>query len=222
MWTKLISFPLSVVLASLSVVAACSPNMSTPQPGVPATSGPEQTSVVTSPASSGEGVSQAGEPADGKPDITGGGESRDGKGVVYDDSRYKFSVVYPSGFKVRTRKAGQLALQDPRPVAAFLFMNPVAANSEAPDEPGDLEVQIYSQGGAASLERWLKSAGFLANGEGLPATYRTEHLSGMKVCRSTMIVPNCFYFFMGNGWIYRVTTMTLSGNEMLNSFKLTK
>ena len=135
------------------------------------------------------------------------------------ESTYKFSVVYPSVFVLRNRSSEQMATYNPVPVAAFMYMNPTAASSQAPDEPGDLEVRVYQSAGITSIDKWLNSVG-LSNGSNAPKVYKTANVTGVEVCSPMMIAPNCSYFIMGKDWVYQLMTMTLEGESMLKTFTL--
>lgn len=149
------------------------------------------------------------------------GERQPGKMLVYEDGTYKFKVDYPADFVLRTQPAEKLAQLAPRPVASFIFMNPVAAGSERADlEPADLEVRVHAAGQAASLDSWLTSNGLLAGGNLPPKPFQTAHVSGVELCASTMIAPGCSYYFMGNGWVYQLTPASLEGEAMVKTFTL--
>lgn len=149
------------------------------------------------------------------------GNSPSGKTVVYADSAYKFSVSYPDNFVFRAQTAEKLAQLTPKPTASFIFMNPVTAASQVPDEPADLEIRAYSAGQTNSLDSWLRSNGLLPADSTVPVKpFKTAGASGVEVCPSTMIAPGCSYFVLGTGWIYQLTPATLEGETMVKTFTL--
>ena len=221
---KWFSSMLMVTVAGLLVLAACAPTDSfanqqgNPDGGVVSSDGSvELNPMQLNPASTGVGKSDAG---------AGSGDSASDPGravpklaLLYTESTYKFSVSYPADFVSRTRSAEQLAKLDFKPIASFMFMDPAAAKSQAPDEPGDLEIRIYNPVDKTALVEWLRSVGLTTSSE-LPPMYKTDNVSGLKVCRSTMIAPSCTYFFFGNNKVYQLISMTLTGDAMLNTFML--
>jgi hypothetical protein len=146
------------------------------------------------------------------------GQPTAGAPMMYTDDTYKFSVEYPSNFTFRVQTADKLATLEPKPLTAFLFINPVAASSDIADlEPADLEIRVYDPKGATSLEQWLASVKL--NGDGFSSKeFKTNNISGLKVCVSTMIFPGCSYFVMNNNRVYQLITVTLEGEDMFNSF----
>ena len=223
-----------VVAAVVLVLAACAPVAGNPGAGgvVSVTRTNPNGSIPAGAGQTAIGQSGAGAPAGSVTSsggvVTGPGQSQPGTGgVVYTDATYKFSVTIPSDFVLRTRTAEQLAQWNPKAVAGILIMNPDTANSQVPDEPGDLEVRVYDLAGATSLDGWLKAAGLTASSNtnsggnsGSDLMYRISNGSGAKVCRSTMIAPQCSYFFMGNAWVYQLISMTQAGDSMLATFTI--
>ena len=142
--------------------------------------------------------------------------------VVYTNSTYKFNMSHPSNFVLRTQSAEKLAQLQPKPLAAFIFMNPVTASSDSVDlEPADLEIRVYNAGQTTALTSWLMSNGLLPkDGSVSPQPFQTPHVSGVRVCASTMIVPNCSDFVIGSGWIYQLIPVTIIGETMVQTFTL--
>jgi hypothetical protein len=150
-----------------------------------------------------------------------------GNTVVYTDETYNFSVAYPADFVFQTQPAEKLAQLKPTPAASFTFMNPVTASSDIVElEPADLEIRVHSAGeiqvqDSSGVESWLTSNGLLpADGSVQPTPFQTDHVSGVKVCASTMIAPGCSYFVTGSGWFYQLIPVTLEGEAMVNTFTL--
>ena len=144
-------------------------------------------------------------------------------GVLYSDSIYKFGMSYPSNFLFRAHPTEELEHLNPIPSASFTFMNPVTASSDlAGLELADLEVRVYEAGQATSLDNWLISMRLLLADSTIPIQrFQTINVSGIKLCASTMIIPQCSYFVIGNGWIYQLIPVTLEGETMFHTFMLT-
>jgi hypothetical protein len=142
--------------------------------------------------------------------------------VTYTDSTYGFSVSYPDDFVFRTLPAEKLAGLKPKPLASFIIMNPVTASSDIVDlEPADLEIRVYGGGEIEALESWLISNGLLPTDGTVPLQpFQAANVSGIKVCASTMIAPNCSYFVPGKGWVYQLIPVTLEGEAMIDTFML--
>ena len=145
-----------------------------------------------------------------------------GTGKVYADNTYKFSVAYPHDFAFHTQPVEKLAALEPKPAAAFVFMNPVSAASDVAEfEPADLEIRTYMAGQSASLEAWLALNGLVPADGSVPGKpFRKAHVSGVEVCASTMIAPGCSYFVRGSAWVYQLIPATLEGEAMLDTFML--
>jgi hypothetical protein len=147
--------------------------------------------------------------------------------LVYTDDTYQFSVAYPANFVFKTQPTEKLAQLKPTPAAIFTIMNPVTASSDIVElEPADLEIRVHNAGqiqvqDSSGVESWLTSNGLIpADGSVKPTPFQTDHVSGVKVCASTMIAPGCSYFVTGQGWIYQLIPVTLEGEAVVNTFTL--
>lgn len=140
----------------------------------------------------------------------------------YTDSTYTFRVAYPAGFVFRTQPAEKLAQLEPKPAAAFVFLNSTAVASDIPDqEPADLEIRVYATGRVASLESWLTANGLLpADGSAPPKPFQTANVSGVQVCAATMIAPGCSHFVLGSGRVYQLIPASVAGETMIQTFKM--
>ncbi|MBI3161136.1 MAG: hypothetical protein HYZ23_01435 [Chloroflexi bacterium] len=142
--------------------------------------------------------------------------------VTYGDTTYKFGVDHPSDYTFRPLQGEKLDRLTPKPAAAFVILSPAKANSDVADlEPPDLEIRIHALGQADSLEEWLKSAG-MPGADASPKQFQASKVSGLKVCISTMVVPDCSYFFSGGDWVYQLIPASLEGEAMLQTFTLTQ
>jgi hypothetical protein len=171
------------------------------------------------------GQSEPGAAEGGGPQTEPGGQGErtpSATNVVYSDTTYKFSVAYPSDFVFDTLPAEKLDLLTPRPIAGFIFMNPLTASSDVVElEPADLEVRVHEAGQIASLDTWLTSNALVpADGSAPPKPFQTPNVSGVQVCASTMIAPGCSYYVIGGGWIYQLTPASLDGEAIVNTFTL--
>lgn len=212
---KSINIGLCLAVASFLALAAC-----TPGTGSDAVTLNEDGSTTVNQGDGGESINTSGqtEPGGGAGNGTGAAGSSKPT-VVYMDTKYGFSVEQPSDFVVRNQSEQDLAGLTPKPVAGILFMDPVIANSEVPDEPADFEIRFYALDGATSLDGWLKANG-LKTSSNSQEDFKTGNVTGVKICESTMIFPGCRYYVFGEEWVYQLTATTQEGEFMLNSFKL--
>lgn len=144
--------------------------------------------------------------------------------VVYQDARYQFSLSYPGDFVLGELADEQRATLEPSPVAGIRVMNPETAASDVVEsEPADLEVRFFPAVQGQNLEDWLRANGLLpADGSVAPQPYQTAGESGLEVCSSTLVVPNCFYFFAGPNWVYELIPMTQAGETIMATFDMTE
>jgi hypothetical protein len=209
---------LIVMVTGVVVLSACAPGVAgNAVNGVVSSNGTENPAMQTGPISTGADKSGAGAASGDNAYLPA--ETIPALNLVYTDTTNKFSVGYPSTFAVRTRSADQLNVFNPMPASAILFMNPSAALSQVPDEPGDLEIRVFYPIEIPAINDWLKSVGLTTSNE-KNLMYNTDNASGVKVCRSDMLAPNCSYFFYGNNRVYQLISMTQTGDAMLNTFKI--
>lgn len=139
---------------------------------------------------------------------------------TYADSAYGFSVIVPPEFIVRAADAARLTGLMPAPSAAVYFMNPTTADSAlAGTDAPDLEVRIFESGPIGPLGDWLAAAGGVADQTTTP--YQLGSLSGVQVCASTMVFPQCSIFIAGNDRVYQLRALNLEGETMAQSIMLT-
>jgi len=215
---KSLTSVLIVMVTGILVLSACAPGVAgSGDTGVLSSNGTENPAIQNGPSSNEAQKSGPGASDEGGSALPG--ENIPVLSLVYTDTTNKFSVGYPSTFATRTRTAEQLSLFNPKPSAAILFMNPIAAQSQVPDEPGDLEIRVYYPIEIPAINDWLKSVGLTTSNE-KNLMYTTDNASGVKVCRSDMLAPNCSYFFYANNRVYQLISMTQTGDAMLNTFKI--
>lgn len=203
------------MLVSLVILTACSPAAG----NVGVTTIDENGKEENSSQETGGSSNKPGESAPG----TGAGEEKSkpqGSALTatYTDPNYKFSMDYPPNFVIRELPSENIADLIPKPIGSITFLNPTAASSDSPElEPADLEIRIYSTDNKTSLDDWL--AGTTLSSESVQE-FQTPNVSGMEVCLSTMLVPNCFYYVMGSDWVYGLIPVSLKGESMIETFKL--
>ncbi len=159
-----------------------------------------------------------------EPLMSGSVADKTGNRSAYVDPTYGFRIEYPRDFVIRSREGSKLTQFTPAPVASIFFLNPtMAARDLAGIEPPDLQVQVYQAVGVASLKSWLVSVGFMSkDSEVTDQPYRNAHLSGLKVCQSTMIAPGCSVYFLHEDRVYQLTAISLEGETMIQTFALSR
>lgn len=143
--------------------------------------------------------------------------------TTYTDSAYGFSLEYPQSFQVAQASPALFSQLAVAPAASVYIMDPnIAQSALAGTDAPDLEIRIHETGQIASLESWLASVGLTTADAPSTEVYQSAGASGLKVCESTMIVPNCSIFFTGNGRIYQLRPLNQEGETMASTFRLTQ
>ena len=97
----------------------------------------------------------------------------------------------------------------------------MAAGDFAGIEPPDLAVRVYRAEAVDSLQGWLASVGLVSAEDGaVTPPYRNTSISGLKVCRATMIAPGCSVYVLGSGRVYQLTPISVEGEAMIKTFAL--
>jgi hypothetical protein len=134
--------------------------------------------------------------------------------VLYRNATYDFSLRHPARLAVRSRPAAALAALEPKPLAAY------AVSRSAATDPPDLELRVHRKGQASSLESWLSSRGLVDEGTKPPKPFRTGNVSGLEVCKATMLAPGCSYFVLGSHWVYQLTPNSRDGEQVAQTFRI--
>lgn len=181
----------------------------------------EEVAATTGDSNDQEGSSEPGTGQGGEtnPSLPGV-QPQQGTNTVYTDDTYKFTIAYPADFSFSTQPNEKIANLVPKPLVSFIIMNPTTAASDIVElEPADLEIRVYDGKGVTALDRWLDSVGLAGDGY-TSQEFRTENVSGLEVCTSTMLAPGCSYFVLGSDWVYQMIPSTLEGEAILQSFTL--
>lgn len=181
----------------------------------------EESAATTGDSNDQEGSSEpgTGQGGEANPSLPGVQPQQE-TNIVYTDDTYKFTIAYPADFSFSTQPDEKIANLVPKPLVSFSIMNPIAASSDIVElEPADLEIRIHSAKDATELNRWLTSVGLAGDGY-TTQEFKTENVSGLQVCISTMLAPGCSYFVLGSDWVYQMIPSTLEGESILQSFVL--
>lgn len=88
--------------------------------------------------------------------------------------------------------------------------------------PQTLRFRVYVMQRPDTLEAWLTSNRLLpTDGSIQPKPFQKGSVSGFEVCASTMIAPGCSYFVTGNGRVYQFIPLSLAGEAIIETVKLT-
>lgn len=141
-------------------------------------------------------------------------------GSIYTDPVYGFRLACPKDFVVQRQDVSKLGQFTPAPLASTFFMNPtMAAGGLAGIEPPDLEVRVYRAHAMRSLGAWLAASGLASPKSGRP--FRNASVSGLRVCRSTMLSPGCSVYALHGDRVYQLTAVSLEGQAMIETFAWT-
>ena len=183
----------------------------------------EETQPLEEPSDTAPGQSAPGasvEDSSGEPEILSD-LSVSGNMLTYTDSDYGFSVSYPDDYLFRAESPEKLAALEPAPIVSYILMNPILASSDIAElEPADLEIRIHPADGVGSLDDWLASHGFTSGGFGPSQPFQTPYVTGQEICVSTMIAPGCFYFVLGDNWVYQMAPASLQGEAIMGTVTL--
>lgn len=159
--------------------------------------------------------SQAGSLESSAPGTSGEPVSKPVNWLSYTDETYKFSIAYPDVYIILP-EIELLKDLDPDLVHRVRFQDADLAKGDTADiEPPQFSIEIFKSP-TSSLESFLdkKMPGWSRE------SYKIGDLQGYRVSSNLLMAPNEFYFFSGNGYVYKLTPLGGYSQEMLESFKL--
>lgn len=158
---------------------------------------------------------QAGSLESSAPVGSGEASSKPVNWLVYQDETYKFSISHPDVYVILP-EVELLREIDPDLAHRVRFQDADLAKGDTADlEPPQFTVEIFKSN-SSSLESFLDTKMPGARRE----PYKIGDLQGYRVSTNLLMAPNEFYFFSGNGYVYKLTPMGAYSQEMLESFKL--
>lgn len=180
-----------------------------------------ESELAAQPPGQTEGGAAQGDDAQTEPGDAGDESAASTETQVYSDGAYGFSLVAPANFVIQAADPARLSGLVPTPDAAVYFMEPGLAESAlAGTDAPNLEVRVFETGPVAALSDWLAAAGLGAD-QTQTATALGSGLSGVEVCGTTMIVPNCSLFIAGGERVYQLRALDQAGEAMAQSFVVT-
>jgi hypothetical protein len=135
--------------------------------------------------------------------------------LTYRDPDFHFSIQYPQNLVVLPE---QNLPVDSRPglLHEVRFLDEQLAGSDTAGlEVPQFSVAIYNRGDQ-TLEAFLDANQIRGERE----YYTQGNLSGLRVTLNQMIAPNEFYFFTELGYVYKLTPLGTSSQEILESFQI--
>jgi hypothetical protein len=103
------------------------------------------------------------------------------------------------------------------PVQRFQDRQLAEGDTAALEQP-QFTVEVFNYSAQAPLESFINSLLPFANMTIEP--YTLGKLNGLRASTNRILAPNEFYFFTGNGLVYKLTPLGPYSAEMLQSFAL--
>jgi hypothetical protein len=152
-------------------------------------------------------------------DAGNAGLSKPVKWLSYVDEAFKFSIQYPDIYVILPEVEPQSGEVNTRPVHQVRFQDRQLATADtAALEQPQFTVEVLNLPGQTSLDAFIKSNLPFPGMTLEPYTY--GKLSGLRASTNRMLAPNEFFFFAGNGVIYKLTPLGPYSTEMLQSFTI--
>jgi hypothetical protein len=139
--------------------------------------------------------------------------------LTYVDEPYKFSIQYPDSFVILPEIDLLSENVSPGLVHQVRFQTRQLAEADtAALELPQFIVEVFKYSGQNTLDGFIKSLMPFPNMTIEP--YTIGKLTGVRVSTNRMLAPNMFYFFSGNGVVYKLTPIGQYSPEMLQSFAI--
>lgn len=139
--------------------------------------------------------------------------------LSYVDNAFKFSIHYPDSYIILPEIEPQTDTTNLKPIHQVRFQDRQLATSDtAALQPAQFTVEVYTSSGLTSLKAFVQSNLPFPNMTVAPYTY--GKLTGLSASTNRAMAPNEFYFFTGNGMIYKLTPLGPYSTEMLQSFAI--
>ena len=139
--------------------------------------------------------------------------------LTYVDEPFKFSIQYPDIYVILPEVDLLSENVSPGLVHQVRFQDrQLAASDTAALQPAQFTVEVFTLSGQTSLEALVQSNLPFPNLTIEPYTY--GKLTGLRASTNRALAPNEFYFFAGNGMVYKLTPLGHYSTEMLQSFTI--
>jgi hypothetical protein len=138
---------------------------------------------------------------------------------VYSDSKYGFTINYPSVYVIMPQRAPQSF--QPQPIAEVLFQDKDIAESDvAVFAPPAFAIRIFDNSVKLPVAQWLTTHQ-LVSPEGVQRleSYVVDGTRGARNCLLQDIVPNCMIYVPFGGYLYEFIPNGDYADAMLDSFR---
>jgi len=139
--------------------------------------------------------------------------------LIYVDEAFKFSIQYPDSYVISPEIEPQTGAGNIKPIHQVHFQDRQLSTSDtAALQPAQFTVEVFTFSDQTSLEAFVQSNSPFPNMTIEPYTY--GKLTGLRASTNRMLAPNEFFFFAGNGMVYKLTPLGPYSTEMLQSFAI--
>lgn len=139
--------------------------------------------------------------------------------LTYISDPYKFSIQYPDSFVILPEVDLLAENVSPGLVHQVRFQTRALAEGDtAALEQPQFMVEVFTFAGQTSLDGFIKT--LLPFSNMTIESYSNGKVSGLRASTNRMLAPNEFYFFAGNGVVYKLTPLGKYSPEMLQSFAI--
>jgi hypothetical protein len=135
--------------------------------------------------------------------------------LKYHDQAFSFTINYPETYTILPESAKSMG-GDPAKVYQVRFLeNQLAMGDTAEFEIPNFTIAVFELGNQ-SLETFVAKE----EGGGERESFSIGNLTGFRVSFKQLIAPGEFYYFAGNGYVYKLTPLGPYSQEMLQSFQI--
>ena len=135
--------------------------------------------------------------------------------LTYQDQAFRFSIDYPESYSILPEEDLSLGSEYGR-LLNLRFLDRQLADGDTADlEIPNFRIEVYDLRNQ-SLESFLEENIDRGDREKI----ELGELIGIRVSFNQLIAPNEFYYFSGNGYVYKLTPMGLYSQEMLETFQI--
>jgi hypothetical protein len=194
-----------------------------PEPGEPGSSGnitnDQSGGNISSSGEQSSGDVSSNQPGSMESSAPGNGISGEPKPAAhwktFQNDEYIFSISYPEDYVILP-EIELLKNIDQALVYRVRFQHKNLANSAVADqELPQFSVEVYTAS-VDTLKAFVEDLGPGVNAE----EFHLGDLTGYRVTYNRLIAPNEFYYFLGHGYIYKLTPLGEHSLEMLQSFTI--
>ena len=137
---------------------------------------------------------------------------------VYTDSKYQYSIRYPSRYEVKLLGSNELGKLRVPAIAGVDFNDPTV--TLAGMVFSGFTIRVYQFDANSTVEKWLEAHGLYQTDAGWTIEpYQGKHFSGYQVNSAQYISPGMFIYTVKAGYIFQLTPVSGEANTMLTTFE---